>query len=135
MKLEDIEGVGPAAAKKLRGAGVGSTASLLAKGATAKGRKEIAAGAGVAEKSILEWVNRCDLMRVKGVSTQYSDLLEAVGVDSPTELAQRNAKALAQKCAEVNAKGRQRIVRRVPPEKVVADWIAQAKKLPKVVKH
>ncbi len=134
MKLEDVEGIGPSKATKLRKAGVRSTAALLTQGATAKGREAISQASGLASSSILEWVNRVDLMRIKGVSTQYSDLLEAAGVDSPAELARRNAANLV-KAFEAANNGRRRLVQRVPSEKVVADWIAQAKKLPKLVKH
>jgi len=133
MKLEDIEGIGPARAMKLRAAGVRSTGALLTQGATAKGREAISAASGFATSSILEWVNRADLMRIRGVSTQYSDLLEAVGVDSPTELARRNATRLVGAFADLNAK--RRTVRRIPPEAIVAGWIDQAKKLPKLVTH
>ncbi len=136
--LESIEGIGPANAKKLRAAGVKSTASLLADGGTKKGRKAIAASSGIAERSILEWVNRADLMRVKGVSTQYSDLLEAAGVDTVKELAKRRPDNLTAKMKEVNdaavAKGSS-IVRRPPSQVEVEKWVAQAKKMKPAVSH
>lgn len=83
---------------------------------------------------ILKWINRIDLMRIKGVGSEYSDLLEAAGVDSPAELANRNAANLATTFQEVVA-ARPGTVRRVPTEGEVAGWIAQAKDLPKVVEH
>lgn len=136
--LESIEGIGPANAKKLRAAGVKSTDSLLKTGGTKKGRKGIAASSGIAERSILEWVNRADLMRVKGVSTQYSDLLEAAGVDTVKELSKRRPDNLTAKMREVNdaavAKGRS-IVRRPPSQVEVEKWVAQAKKMKPAVSH
>jgi hypothetical protein len=75
----------------------------------------------------------CWKFGLKGVGSEYADLLEAAGVDSCPELAQRNATNLAAKLAEINAE--KSLTRRVPTETMVADWIAQAKDLPKVVTH
>ncbi|MGH2537749.1 MAG: DUF4332 domain-containing protein [Candidatus Promineifilaceae bacterium] len=132
-KLEAVEGIGQAFAALLRKAGVGSTDGLLAAAAAARDRQELARQTGIAEAKILEWVNRVDLFRIKGVGEEYSDLLEAAGVDSVPELARRNAANLAQKVAEVN--GAKKLVRRLPTENQLADWVAQAKDLPKVVTH
>ena len=134
MKIEDVEGIGPAYAAKLTAAGVASTDDLLEQGAKAAGRKTLEAATGIAHTLILEWVNHVDLMRINGVGSEYSDLLEAAGVDSPAELAQRNAKNLAQTFAELDA-ARPNTVRRVPSESVVEGWTAQAKTLPKMVSH
>ena len=131
--LSDIEGIGPAYAEKLKAAGIDTTGELLERGASAKGREEIAAATGIAAKLVLEWVNHCDLFRIKGVAGEYADLLEAAGVDSVPELAQRNAESLAAKLAEVNeAKS---LVRQVPTAAQVAAWIEEAKTLPRVVTH
>lgn len=82
---------------------------------------------------MLAWVNRADLSRIKGVSTQYADLLEAAGVDTVPELAQRNAENLQAKMVEVNAD--KHLVRQVPGATTVMDWVAQAKALPRVITH
>jgi len=132
-KLTEIEGVGKVYAKKLLTVGIKSTNSLLQKGATRNGRKEIAKSAGVSDKLVLEWVNRVDLFRIKGVGEEYSDLLENSGVDSVPELAQRNATNLFQKMVATDKK--KKLVRKLPTETQVADWIKQAKKLPRIVKH
>lgn len=133
MKLEEIEGVGPVFAKKLRAAGVTSIPDLLSKGSTPKGRKELAEKSGVGDTRILEWVNRADLFRVKGVGSEYGDLLEAAGVDTVVELANRRADNLTAKMLEVNAA--KKLVRRTPSEKQVAAWIAHAKSLPRIVAY
>ncbi|NYT12642.1 MAG: DUF4332 domain-containing protein [Methanomassiliicoccales archaeon] len=133
MKLSDIEGIGPAFEKKLTDAGITSIEMLLDKGAAAKGRKEIAEKSGIDAPMILEWVNRADLYRIKGVGSEYSDLLEAAGVDTVPELATRNPENLTKKLEEINAE--KNIVRRTPSLSMVEDWVAQAKKLPKVVTH
>ena len=73
-------------------------------------------------------------MRIKGVGSEFSDLLEVAGVDSPAELAQRNAANLAATFQSVVAE-RPGTVRRIPLETEVAGWIAEAKAMPKVVEH
>ena len=132
-RLADIEGIGKSHAAKLKKSSVGSQASLLKRGASKKGRKQIAADSGLSEKLVLTWVNKADLARVKGVGGQFGELLEAAGVDTVPELATRNAANLRTKMADVNAK--KKLVRQLPAEKQVASWIAQAKKLKRVVEY
>ena len=134
MKIEEIEGIGPVYAEKLRGAGIDTVEGLLDKGASRGGRTAIADATGIDGGMVLEWVNHADLMRIKGVGPQYSDLLEAAGVDSPAELAHRNAANLADAFQSIVAE-RPGIVRRIPTESEVAGWIDEAKTLPKVVEH
>jgi len=132
-KLIDIEGVGPAYAAKLQKAGVRSAVSLLARGGTPAGRKEIAAKSGISDALILEWVNHVDLFRIKGVGSEYADLLEAAGVDTVVELAQRNPEQLQAKLLSANAG--KKLVRRPPGFSQVRNWISQAKKLPRKVSY
>jgi predicted flap endonuclease-1-like 5' DNA nuclease len=132
-KIVDVEGIGPKYAAKLDGAGISTTEDLLKKGASPKGRKEIAEKTGIGEALILKWVNHVDLYRIKGVGSEYSDLLEAAGVDTIPELAQRNTINLTQKMVAVNKE--KKLVRKLPVESQVADWIEQAKKLPRVLTY
>ena len=134
MKIDEIEGIGPAFAAKLRVAGVDTTEQLLERGATSAGRESLAGATGIGASQLLEWVNHADLMRLDGVGSEYADLLEAAGVDSPAELAQRNAANLATTFQEVVA-ARPGLVRRIPSEDTIAGWIAQAKTLARVVTH
>ena len=132
-KLEQVEGIGIKYAKDLRKAGVRSTSGLLEKGATPAGRKELAAASGIGKALILEWVNHVDLFRIKGVGEEYADLLEAAGVDTVVELAQRVPDNLHTKILEINA--RKKLVRRPPSKKMVAEWISQAKALPRKISY
>ena len=132
-KLDEVEGIGAVYAQKLAAVGVASTQALLEKGGTPKGRKELASAAGVSETLILEWVNHVDLFRIKGVGSEYADLLEAAGVDTVPELAQRNAANLYKKIVEVNEA--KELVRRIPVESQVEDWVRQAGKLPRAVHY
>jgi len=137
--IDTIEGIGPSHAKKLRAAGIRSCEALLERGASKKGRKEVADTTRFATSTILEWVNRADLMRVKGVGSEYSDLLEAAGVDTVKALRNRSPKNLTAKMIEVNdakiKKTKKSIVRQVPAQSMVERWVAHAKTLPPVVTH
>ena len=131
--LKEIEGVGEAYALKLKEAGIDTTDELLEKGASPKGRKEIAVQSGISVALILEWVNHVDLFRVKGVGSEYADLLEEAGVDTIPELAQRKADHLLEKMIAVNET--KKLVRRLPTLNQVEGWIRQAKELPRVIKY
>ena len=132
-KLTTIEGIGEALAAKLKGAGVGSTESLLKRGATKKGRQELAAATGIDEARILRFVNHADLMRIRGVGGEYAELLEAAGVDSVPELKARKAANLHEAMARTNMA--KELVRQVPSEKQVTGWVGQARTLTTVVRH
>ncbi len=132
-RIVEVEGIGPAYAEKLKAVGITTTEALLEAGATPKGRKDLAAKAGIKDDLILEWVNLADLFRIKGIGSEYSDLLEEAGVDTVAELATRKAENLTQKILAVNAA--KKLVRRPPTQDMVADWIEQAKKLPRVVTY
>ncbi len=118
---------------KLVEAGITKTEILLEKGATPQGRKAIEEQTGISHGLILEWVNHVDLYRIKGVASEYSDLLEEAGVDTVVELGHRVAENLYQKMLAVNVE--KKLVRRPPTQAQVADWIQQAKKLPRVVNY
>jgi predicted flap endonuclease-1-like 5' DNA nuclease len=132
-KLIDVEGIGPVYAAKLKEAGIDSAEALLEQGATPKGRKEIAEKSGVSDALILEWVNHVDLYRIRGVGSEYADLLEEAGVDTVPELAQRNAENLLEKMTAVNAE--KKLVRRLPVLSQVQSWVEQAKKLDRKVSY
>lgn len=137
--IEAIEGIGPANGKKLRAAGIRSCERLLATCCDKKGRKAMAEATGIGEGPLLEWANRADLMRIKGVGSEYSDLLEAAGVDTVKELRRRNAENLTAGMVETNAahvkKTKRSIVRRTPAVSEVTRWIEQAKMLDPVITH
>ena len=129
----DIEGIGESFAKKLSAAGINTVEKLLDRGCSPQGRKEIEEATGIAHSLILQWVNHADLFRIKGVGSEYSDLLEAAGVDTVPELAQRVAENLHKKLVEVNEQ--KKIVRQLPTPAQVADWVEQAKKLPRIIAY
>jgi predicted flap endonuclease-1-like 5' DNA nuclease len=131
--IVEIEGIGEVYRSKLVAYGIKTVEALLKQGAAPSGRKTIADGTGISSGLILEWVNHADLWRIKGVSEEYSDLLEESGVDTVVELAQRNSENLYTKIKEVNME--KKLVRRLPSAKQVSDWVAQAKRLPRAISY
>lgn len=129
----DIEGIGPKYKELLAEQGIKTTEKLLEVAGSKKGRSDLAEATGISEKLILEWVNRADLMRVKGVGEEFSDLLECAGVDSPLELARRNAENLHQALVEINDE--KNLVRRMPSVEQVQEFIDDAKTLERAVFH
>ena len=132
-KLTSIQGIAEATEAKLNSAGVKSVEDLLEKGATPKGREELAAKSGIGAAQILKFVNYADLFRIKGIAGQTAELLEAAGVNTVAELAQRNPANLAAKLKEVN--DAKKLTGQVPTEKQAGEWIAAAKALPRVVSY
>lgn len=132
-KLLKIEGVGEAYAAKLKAAGVKTAEALLEMGSTPAERKAIAEKSGIGDGLILTWINHMDLFRIKGIGEEYSQLLEEAGVDTVPELAQRKAENLFKKLVAVNEE--KKLVRKLPVEAQVADWIEQAKKLPRKISY
>ncbi len=132
-KIIEIEGIGPVYSEKLIAAGVSTVEGLLETGATRAGRKKLADETGLSEKKILEWVNMADLFRIKGVASQFAELLKASGVDTVKELRNRNAENLYAKLVEVQEE--KKITRAVPALSQVADFIEQAKELEPVITY
>jgi predicted flap endonuclease-1-like 5' DNA nuclease len=131
--LIGIEGIGPVNAAKLNKAGVRGTNGLLKAGGTRKGRQELAKATGINAKTILEWVNRADLFRVKGIGAQYSDLLEAAGVDTVPELAKRQPEALLEAMTKANNKLNK--VNQMPGLSNIKAWVKNAKSLKRAVEY
>jgi hypothetical protein len=131
--ITDIEGIDDEGAKILASVKIRSTGRLLEAARTVKGRKDLAIKTGFDEKQLLCWANVADRMRVKGINREYSQLLQAAGVDTVKELKYRNPRNLAQAMADANKK--RKLVRLLPSEKVVARWIDYAKKLQLMISY
>jgi predicted flap endonuclease-1-like 5' DNA nuclease len=127
-KLETVEGIGPVYASQLRAAGIATVEALLAAGATPGGRQELEQKSRIGHALILEWVNLADLMRIKGVGEEYSDLLEEAGVDTVKELRNRVPENLYAGLVKTNEA--KKLVRRLPTLSMVRGWVQQAKVLP-----
>ena len=129
--LSAIAGIGPAMADRLKAIGIRTTGKLLDAAKSAKDRKEFAQKLGVSERTVLNWANLADRMRIKGVREPYAVLLKDAGVDTVRELKYRNPGKLAEAMNKANREHKR--VRLLPSEKSIARWIEAAKKLdPKI---
>ena len=133
-KIEDVEGIGPVYGEKLRKAGIKSVDQILKIGCNPAGRKELAETTGLDASLILTWVNMADLFRIKGIGSEYAELLKKSGVDTVKELRNRNPENLLAKMTEVNSAGRQ-LVRALPSLSMVQSWVTLAKELDPMVTY
>lgn len=131
--IDAIAGLDPKSATRFRKSRVRTTEALLKRAATRRDRKALAAATRLDEKQILVWLNRADLMRVKGVGSEYSDLLESAGVDTIKELRRRNPASLTKKMTQINEA--QKLVQRLPTEGMVEGWIAHASQLEPIISY
>lgn len=132
-KLDLIEGIGPVYMTKLKEAGVGSVEKLLETCKTRSGRSKLAETTGISGKLILTWTNHADLFRINGLAGEYSELLEASGVNTVPQLATRVAENLLKKMIEVN--NAKSLVRKLPTLGQVEGWIKEAGTLPRIVEY
>ncbi|MGQ5701812.1 DUF4332 domain-containing protein [Sandaracinobacteroides sp. A072] len=132
-KVSEIEGIGPKYSEKLDAAGIRTTDDLLKACGSRKGREDTAEKTGFSTAQLLKWANMADLMRVSGIGEEYSELLEAAGVDTVRELATRNAENLAAKMKEVNEE--KKLTRALPAASQVQKWIDQAKTMEPAITH
>ncbi len=132
-KLQFVEGIGEVYSQKLAEAGIATTGKLMVEGVTRTGRQELAEKTGISEKLILKWLNEIDLYRIKGIGSEFADLLEAAGVDTVPELAQRNPENLYQALANTNQE--KNLVRKLPTQDQVTEWVEQAKQLPRIIQY
>jgi predicted flap endonuclease-1-like 5' DNA nuclease len=133
LRLAETEGIDPVNATKLRGIGISTIEDLLDRGSTRSGLQEIAQATGARDDQVLRWVNHADLYRIKGVGAEFAELLEAAGVNSVPELAQRSPTSLLKRMEAVNEQ--KKLTRRVPSEPQVTAWVAEAKTLGRAIRH
>ena len=130
--IETINGIGPKWAGILRDSGIKTVNELVIAGATKHERQHIADKLGVTHGTMLKWVNRGDLLRVNGINTKYSALLESAGVNTVIDLSTRDPSLLCQTLRTHNRE--KNLVRRTPPSKTIEIWVKNAKNLEPIVK-
>lgn len=126
--LSEIDGLPAPAAARLKSAGIRTTAALLERASSVKGRKDLATRTGLSEKQLLDWANSADAMRIPGVGKTKVALLRAAGVNTVRELGYRNPERLAKSLCEANAT--RKLLRARPTVESVGRMIDYARKLP-----
>jgi predicted flap endonuclease-1-like 5' DNA nuclease len=125
--------VDPNVRAKLRAAGIRTTGRLLETAKRAKDRQLLATKIDIDQKILLSIANLADRMRIKGVGQEYAELLKAAGVDTVNELRHRNPANLATRMAKANTE--LKLVRVLPSELTVSNWIEQARKLELMISY
>ncbi len=115
----------------LEAQGIADTKRLLERTTKLSARKALAKATRIPLLRVTELAQKCDLLRVSGVGPTMMRLLRASGVAHSGELARRDAESLAAKMRQVNAtKGLSEVV---PGGAVLADWIGQAQRMPRIL--
>lgn len=131
--IDDISRVGPVFADRLRKLRIRTTTRLLEAAKSPRGRKALAQKTGMEPTDLLRLANMADMMRIKGIGEEYSELLKAAGVGTVRVLKHRDPKRLAQAMAAANKE--RKLVRLLPSEKAVSRWVTEAKSLPTKISY
>ncbi len=95
--IDSINGMTHIEATKLRRARVRTTVTFLQIASSRSGRALLTKETGISSPKLLHWAKRAELMEIRNLGRDYSDLLEAVGVESVSELKRRNPESLFDK--------------------------------------
>ena len=130
-EIETIEGIGALRGQMMRNRGIITVDDLLKAGATRLKRQRLANEFGVSYATMSKWVHRGDLLRIKGIGSQYSELLETAGVNTVTSLSKRHPHSLWLQLKAINRE--KKLVRRTPPLKKIENWVYKAKNLNPII--
>ena len=136
--IKEMNGVNKTVQTKLAKCGINTVEALLREGCTKKGRAAICKATGLDAKVVLTMVNRADLWRIKGVAAQFTELLEATGVDTVKELCKRKPENLHMKMVEVvtsRNKRSKKTTRVAPSLNKIKNFVQHAKKLKPMITH
>lgn len=131
-RIDHVAGIGHRQATKLRKVGIRTSKALSECASTRRGRTQLAKETGLSPKDLQRWVHHADLLRVKGVGSEYALLLVEAGVDTLRDLRRRNPTALLAKIIGMN--GSEKVVERLPTEGMVEGWIKSAGELEPSIK-
>ena len=121
--ITKLKGLNSEVQVKLEAEGIRNTAQLLEHAHTAKQRADLAHKVGTTPTLIKELANRADLMRLKGVGGDFSNLLEEAGVNSCKELQHRTAENLHKTLQDIHAS--KKIGHHAPTMDQLKEWIVE----------
>jgi predicted flap endonuclease-1-like 5' DNA nuclease len=131
LHVSKLRGISNQVRNKLKMHGVTYTHQLLEAAGRLEHRRTLAARSGIEEEVLLRLACRADLARIKGVGAIFADMLELIGVDRVSSLAEHDPGRLHGILHELNAV--ERFARRAPTPDEVIDWVTQARALPQMV--
>jgi hypothetical protein len=123
-KISEIKDLDPAAQAKLEQAHIHTVEDLLKATNTPQQRAGLVKQLSVAPSQLTDWINRADLMRLKGVGKEMANLLEESGIDSCKELQHRKPDHLQAKLKEIN--DAKKITHHAPTLAQVEEWISES---------
>jgi len=132
MKIAEIEGVGEKYAKKLEKAAIANVEDLIP--LKWSEIKELAKTTSISIKLLEKWQDQTELMIVKGVGPEYSEVLNKIGIDSTRELAYRNPKKTLDKIVKFD-KEQPDVIRKIPKVEEIEGWISEAMEIYNVKKN
>lgn len=106
---------------------------LLTAAALFEDREALARATKIAPEILTDLIQRADMARVNGVGAVFGLMLEELGIHDVETLAAQEPEELHEKLREYNR--RERLARRSPTPEEVSDWVAQARRLPKLVTY
>jgi len=131
QEIETIEGIGALRGQMMRNRGIITANDLLRAGATRPKRQRLANEFGVSYATMSKWVHRADLLRIRGIGSQYSELLQTAGVNTVTYLSKRDPHSLWLQMKAINRE--KKLVRKTPPLKKIENWVHKAKNLEPII--
>ena len=126
MKIIEIEGIGEKYAKILEKEGIAEVENLIP--LTWRDIKELAEKTKISVKLLEKWQDQAEIMELKGIGPEYSEVLNKVGIDSIKELSYRNPQKTLDKIVEFDKK-QPDVIRKIPKVEDIKGWITQAKEM------
>ncbi|TKJ19804.1 MAG: hypothetical protein CEE43_14475 [Promethearchaeota archaeon Loki_b32] len=124
MKIIEIEGIGEKYAKILEKEGIAEVENLIP--LTWRELKELAEKTKISVKLLEKWQDQAELMELKGIGPEYSEVLNIVGIDSIKELSYRNPQKTLDKIVILDKK-QPDVIRKIPKVEEIGGWISEAK--------
>lgn len=115
---------------QLKSRGIKDSEDLLARYRSLGSASALAADLGLDDDTAMCLVNRAQLARIRGIGEAYTMLLEAAGVKTVQQLADRSPEQLRGQFEHINETAR--IVGRVPALPMVNGWVAKAQRTPQL---
>ena len=131
MPIGKLKGMSYELESRLKEAGIYNSHQLLQAARTPAGRGALAEQIDLDTQRILELAKRADLARVRGIGGVFSDLLEHLGVETVTDLA--DCPPIDLRAEMLAANEQEKLAGRLPTLRVVEDWVFQATELPKLL--
>lgn len=131
LPVSKLRGVPVTARAALKRVGINTCARLLEEAGKATARAKLAERTGLDPELLLRLVQRADMARINGIGAVFGMMLEDLGIREVGALARQDPVKLHAALKELNT--RERYARRSPTPEEVADWVGQARVLPRLV--